>query len=53
MSLVKKPFQKIVIPPDDPVFKFEYNFLYLKDKELRKKLYIDFKTCSAYFKKKG
>lgn len=51
LSQVKKPFNKYIIPPDDPVFKYDYNYLFLKDKESRKKLYNEIKVCKNYSKK--
>jgi hypothetical protein len=38
---------------DDPVFKYEHNILFLKDRESRKKLMTEFRLCSAYLKKKN
>lgn len=48
LSQVKKPFHKFIIPPDDPVFKYEYSYLFFKDKECKRKYYTDFKLCKAY-----
>jgi hypothetical protein len=53
MSSVKKPFHKFIVPMDDPVFKYEHNILFLKDRESRKKLMTEFRLCSAYLKKKN
>ena len=36
---VKKPFHKFLIPPDDPVFKNEYNDLFFRDREAKKSFY--------------
>mmetsp|Transcript_27309 Transcript_27309/g.26349 ORF Transcript_27309/g.26349 Transcript_27309/m.26349 type:complete len:182 (+) Transcript_27309:238-783(+) len=49
---VKRPFHKFIISFDDPVFKFEYPELYLKDGDYRKRFYSEYKVCLAYMKGK-
>ena len=50
---MKKPFHKFIIPPDDPVFKYDYSYLFFKDKESKRRFYSDYKLCKAYFKRKA
>lgn len=35
---------------DDPVFRSEYSTIIMKDRDLRKKIYIEIKTCTNYYK---
>ena len=49
---MKKPFHKFIIPPDDPVFKYDYNYLFMRDKESRKKVINEIKVCKNYAKKR-
>lgn len=42
-----------MVPVDDPVFKYEHNVLFLKDRESRRKLITEFKLCASYLKKKN
>ncbi len=35
--------------PDDPVFRYEFHSLLLKDKELKKKVYSEIKACKSYY----
>ncbi|CDW71955.1 UNKNOWN [Stylonychia lemnae] len=53
LSQVKKPFHKFIIPPDDPVFKYDYNYLFFKDRETKKRFYTEYKVCKGYFKRKA
>lgn len=49
-SIIKRAMlSKILIPPDDPVFKYEYNQLALKDRDLRKKFHQEIKACCSYY----
>ena len=43
---------KFVISKYDPVFKYEYNTLFLKDKDTKRKFYAELKGCKNYAKKK-
>lgn len=49
---VKKPFHKFIISFDDPVFKYDYNQLFLKDSDSRKKFYGEVKVSLLYMRKK-
>jgi hypothetical protein len=40
---------KLVISNDDPIFKYEYHSLVLKDRDLRKKIYAEIKACKSYY----
>src|SRR5665647_208313 len=53
LRIVKKPFHKFIISFDDPVFKYEYNQLYLNDREYKKRFYSELKVCRHYMKKKA
>jgi hypothetical protein len=35
------------------VFKYDYNYLFFKDKECRNRFYNEYKLCRAYHKRKG
>ena len=49
-AIIKRALQsKLNIPPDDPVFKYEYNQLVMKDRELRKKIHSEIKACRSYY----
>lgn len=45
LRIVKKPFNKFIISFDDPVFKYEYNELFLKDRDYKKRFYSEVKVC--------
>ena len=53
LSQVKKPFHKFIIPPDDPVFKYDYSQIFLKDRDAKKRFYNEYKVCRTYYKKKS
>lgn len=49
-ALIKRAIlSKLAIPPDDPVFRHEYNYILLKDRDFRKKIYSEIKACRSYY----
>jgi len=40
---------KLAIPPDDPVFRHEYNYIILRDRDFRKKIFAEIKACRNYY----
>ena len=40
---------KLSMQNDDPIFKYEYHTLVLKDRDLRKKIYAEIKACKSYY----
>lgn len=50
---MKKPFHKFIIPPEDPVFKYDYNYLFFKDRDAKKTFYNEYKMCKAYIKRRN
>jgi len=40
---------KLAIQSEDPIFKYEYHTLVLKDRDLRKKIYAEIKACKSYY----
>ena len=51
LRIVKRPFHKFIISFDDPVFKYDYNELYLKDREYKKRYYSELRVAKLYMKK--
>ena len=49
-SLIKRAIQnKLAIAQDDPAHRQDYNCLVLKDKDLKKRVYSEIKSCRTYY----
>ena len=40
---------KLAIPPEDPAFRHEYNYIILRERDFRKKVYAEIKACRSYY----